>query len=111
MNNHQVIWDIQDNESNIDYINRVVDYKRNKYTSKSWMAIAELINTNTGLTYDESTYRRWKIKDYSTADLIIYNGLDIEKNYIAQMINKNKKLTACLNILPRFRCFIPEPIK
>lgn len=33
-----------------------------------------------------------QIKDYSTSDLIIYNGLDIEKNYIAQMINKNKKL-------------------
>ena len=70
MNNHQVIWDIQDNESNIDYINRVVDYKRNKYTSKSWVAIAELINTNTGLTYDESTYRRWKIKDYSKVNVV-----------------------------------------
>lgn len=33
-----------------------------------------------------------QIKDYSSSDLIIYNGLDVEKDYIAQMINKNKKL-------------------
>lgn len=75
MNNHQVIWDIQDNESNIDYINRIVDYKRNKYTDKSWVAIAELINTNTGLTYDESTYRKWKVKDYSNINVVNSNQL------------------------------------
>lgn len=33
-----------------------------------------------------------QIKDFSSSDLIVYNGLDIEKNYIAQMLNKNKKL-------------------
>ena len=33
-----------------------------------------------------------QIKDYSSSDLIIYNGLDTEKDYIAGMLNKNKKL-------------------
>ena len=33
-----------------------------------------------------------QIKDYSSSDLIVYNGLGDEKNYIAEMINKNKKL-------------------
>lgn len=33
-----------------------------------------------------------QIKDYSKSDLIIYNGLDYEKNYIVQMLNLNKKL-------------------
>ncbi len=33
-----------------------------------------------------------QIKDYSESDLIIYNGLDVEKNYIVDMINRNKKL-------------------
>ncbi len=33
-----------------------------------------------------------QIKDFSSANLIIYNGLDIEKDYIVQMVNKNKKL-------------------
>lgn len=33
-----------------------------------------------------------QIKDYSKSDLIIYNGLDKEKDYIVEMINKNKNL-------------------
>ena len=33
-----------------------------------------------------------QINDYSESDLIIYNGLSIEKEYIVKMINKNKKL-------------------
>ncbi|MBP3635204.1 MAG: zinc ABC transporter substrate-binding protein [Bacilli bacterium] len=33
-----------------------------------------------------------QIKNYSSSDLIIYNGLDIEKDYIVEMLNKNKKL-------------------
>lgn len=33
-----------------------------------------------------------QIKDYSKSDLIIYNGLDNEKDYIVEMINKNKNL-------------------
>lgn len=33
-----------------------------------------------------------QIKDYSSSDLIIYNGLNTEKDYIAGMLNKNKKL-------------------
>lgn len=33
-----------------------------------------------------------QINDYSESDLIIYNGLSVEKEYIVKMINKNKKL-------------------
>lgn len=33
-----------------------------------------------------------QIKDFSNSKLIIYNGLDVEKNYIADMINSNKNL-------------------
>lgn len=33
-----------------------------------------------------------QIEDYSNGDLIIYNGLDKEKDYIVKMLNKNKKL-------------------
>lgn len=33
-----------------------------------------------------------QVKDYSKSDLIIYNGLDMEKEYIVEMINKNKNL-------------------
>lgn len=33
-----------------------------------------------------------QVKDYSKSDLIIYNGLDKEKDYIVDMINKNKNL-------------------
>ena len=33
-----------------------------------------------------------QVKDYSKSDLIIYNGLDVEKDYIVEMINKNKDL-------------------
>lgn len=33
-----------------------------------------------------------QINNYSNSDLIIYNGLDIEKDYIVQMVNRNKKL-------------------
>ena len=73
MNNNEISWNIEDNESNIDYINRIVDYKRNRYTNKSWTSIAELINFNTGLTYNESTYRRWKIKDYSKVNVVNSN--------------------------------------
>ena len=41
-----------------------------------------------------------QIKDYSSSDLIIYNGLDTEKDYIAGMLNKNKKLKINLLIYP-----------
>ena len=33
-----------------------------------------------------------QIKDYSTSNLIVYNGLDKEKDYIVEMINNNKNL-------------------
>ena len=33
-----------------------------------------------------------QIDDYSKSDLIIYNGLDNEKDYIVKMLNKNKRL-------------------
>lgn len=33
-----------------------------------------------------------QINNYSKSDLIIYNGLDVEKDYIVEMINRNKKL-------------------
>ena len=33
-----------------------------------------------------------QIKNYSDSDLIIYNGLDIEKDYVVKMLNTNKKL-------------------
>lgn len=33
-----------------------------------------------------------QISDYSESDLVIYNGLSSEKDYIVKMINKNKKL-------------------
>ncbi len=33
-----------------------------------------------------------QIKNFSNADLIIYNGLDIEKEYIVKMLNSNRKL-------------------
>ena len=33
-----------------------------------------------------------QLNDYGESDLIIYNGLDVEKEYIVKMINKNKKL-------------------
>lgn len=33
-----------------------------------------------------------QIKDYSTSNLIVYNGLDKEKDYIVEMINNNKDL-------------------
>ena len=43
---------------------------------------------------DPYTYKLTKkqIKNYSNSDLVIYNGLDKEKNYIVQMLNINKKL-------------------
>ena len=88
MNSNDISWNIEDNESNIDYINRIVDYKRNKYTSKSWIAIAELINTNTGLTYNESTYRKWKIKDYSKVNVVNPNQLITD---VSNSINSLKR--------------------
>lgn len=33
-----------------------------------------------------------QINNFSKADLIIYNGLDVEKDYIVKMLNKNKRL-------------------
>ena len=33
-----------------------------------------------------------QIKDYSTSNLIVYNGLGKEKDYIVEMINNNKNL-------------------
>lgn len=33
-----------------------------------------------------------QINNYSNSDLIVYNGLDIETDYVVQMLNKNKKL-------------------
>ena len=33
-----------------------------------------------------------QIKNYSTSDLIVYNGLDKETDYVVQMLNTNKKL-------------------
>ncbi len=33
-----------------------------------------------------------QISDYSKSDLIIYNGLDVERDYIVKMLNHNKKL-------------------
>lgn len=33
-----------------------------------------------------------QIKDYGSSDLVIYDGLGNEKDYIAKMLNKNKKL-------------------
>lgn len=88
MNSNEISWNIEDNESNIDYINRIVDYKRNKYTSKSWVDIAELINTNTGLTYNESTYRKWKIKDYSKVNVVNPNQLITD---VSNSINSLKR--------------------
>lgn len=43
---------------------------------------------------DPYSYKLTKkqIKNYSNSDLIIYNGLDKEKNYIVEMLNINKKL-------------------
>ena len=33
-----------------------------------------------------------QISDYGESDLIVYNGLSVEKDYIVKMINNNKKL-------------------
>ena len=43
---------------------------------------------------DPYTYKLTKkqIKNYSSSDLVIYNGLDKEKNYIVDMLNENGSL-------------------
>lgn len=43
---------------------------------------------------DPYTYKLTKkqIKNYSNSDLVIYNGLGEEKNYIVDMLNENKRL-------------------
>ena len=33
-----------------------------------------------------------QINNYSNSDLVVYNGLDKEKDYVVKMLNKNKKL-------------------
>jgi zinc transport system substrate-binding protein len=37
-------------------------------------------------------FTKKQLNDYSKSDLIIYNGLDKEKDYIVDMLNKNKEL-------------------
>ena len=43
---------------------------------------------------DPYTYKftNKQIKNYSTSDLVIYNGLDKETDYVVEMLNINKRL-------------------
>lgn len=58
----------QSNETQIEYIYRVVSLKRAKEISITWKKLAEILNSQTGFNYNESTYRKWKLTNYADYD-------------------------------------------
>lgn len=45
-----------------------------------------------GISPYDYKFTNKQIEDFSKVDLVIYNGLEDEKEYIVEMVNKNKKL-------------------
>lgn len=63
-------FDIQDNEKDFEYINRICEAKRQKILLISWNEIAEIINNTLGLGYSESTYRKKFFTQYDKLNYI-----------------------------------------